>query len=162
LYFSYIAFVNAFQCLKNLCFWWICFWRLFASDESASDELAFDDVIFRSSFFRRILTLIFQERFSVRCSSSFSFKFLCSLIYSIRTFCKYNFDNGPAHLNKCLAYPIDNFLILCYHQNFKWYTCETPFVPTDVSGHICSFLSNDVMKEYPVLQWRLITTITFW
>ena len=38
-------------------------WRIFASDESASDELASDDVIFRSSFFRRILTLIFQERF---------------------------------------------------------------------------------------------------
>jgi len=38
-------------------------WIPFDSDESASDELASDDVIFRSSFFRRTLTLNFQELF---------------------------------------------------------------------------------------------------
>jgi len=34
-----------------------------ASDELASGELASDDVIFRGAFFRRIMLLIFQERF---------------------------------------------------------------------------------------------------
>jgi len=34
--------------------------------------------------------------------------------------------NGPAHLNKCLANPIDNFLIPCYHQNLSGILVKHP------------------------------------
>ena len=63
--------------LDTICFWWVCLWwtcfwwrhlqKLFLQTHSDSD---------------------FPGALSFRCFSSFSLKFLCSLIHSIRTSCK--------------------------------------------------------------------------
>jgi len=77
----------------------------------ASDVLASDDVssgallqtrFFSSSssdaFFRRIL----PDAFNLQMNS-FALDLLNQNLY------EYIFDHDPVHLNKCLAYPIDNF-----------------------------------------------------
>ena len=78
---------------------------------STSDVLASDDVssgallqthFFRRSssdaFFRRILPDVFKLQIN-----SFALDLLNQNLY------EYIFDYDPVHLNKCLAYPIDNF-----------------------------------------------------
>jgi len=77
----------------------------------AYDDLASDDVssgallqtrFFRRSssdtFFRRILPNAFKLQMN-----SFALDLLNQNLY------EYIFDHDPVHLNKCLAYPIDNF-----------------------------------------------------
>jgi len=68
----------------------------------ASDELASDDVssgaLLQTRFFRRILPDAFKLQMN-----SFALDLLNQNLY------EYIFDHDPVHLNKCLAYPIDNF-----------------------------------------------------
>jgi len=83
-----------------------------ASGNLASDDVASDDVssgaLLQTRFFRRAssnayLQMHFFRRFKLQIN------FLCSLTCSIRIFVNSTLIINPVHLNKCLAYPIDNF-----------------------------------------------------
>jgi len=84
----------------------ICFWWPIASDDLASDDVSSGALLqtrfFRRSssdaFFRRILPDAFKLQMN-----SFALDLLNQNLY------EYIFDHDPVHLNKCLAYPIDNF-----------------------------------------------------
>ena len=69
-----------------------------ASDNLASDDVASDDVSSGA-----LLQMHFFRRFQLQIN------FLCSLTCSIRIFVDITLIIDPVHLNKCLAYPIDNF-----------------------------------------------------
>ena len=77
----------------------------------ASDDLAFDDVssgaLLQTRFFRRtssdaFFRCIFPDAFKLRINS-FALDLFNQNLY------EYIFDHDPVHLNKYLAYPIDNF-----------------------------------------------------
>jgi len=83
-----------------------------ASDNLASDDVASDDVslgaLLQTRYFRRAssdayLQMHFFRRFQIQIN------FLCSLTCSIRIFVDITLIIDPVHLNKCLAYSIDNF-----------------------------------------------------
>ena len=76
----------------------------------ASDDLASDDVssgaLLQTRFFRRCSSDTFFRRilpdaFKLQMNS-FALDLLNQNLY------EYIFDHDPVHLNKCLAYPIDN------------------------------------------------------
>jgi len=77
----------------------------------ASDDLASDDVssgaLLQTRFFRRSSSDAFFRRIlpdAIRLQmNSFALDLLNQNLY------EYIFDHDPVHLNKCLAYPIDNF-----------------------------------------------------
>jgi len=73
----------------------------------ASDDLASDDVssgaLLQTRFFRRSSSdAFFQMLFKLQLNS-FALNLLNQNLY------EYIFNHDPVHLNKCLAYPIDNF-----------------------------------------------------
>jgi len=73
------------------CFWWPClWWSVFRSSSS--------DSFLQTQFFRRILPDAFKLQIN-----SFVIDLFNQNLY------EYNFDCDPVYLNKCLAYPIDNF-----------------------------------------------------
>ena len=87
--------------------WWSSYWQDMLLMTIASDDIASDDVssgaLLQTRYFRRSSSDAFFRCFKLQIN------FLCSLTCSIRIFVDITLIIDPVHLNKCLAYPIDNF-----------------------------------------------------
>jgi len=81
-------------------------------DNLASDDVASDDVssgaLLQTRYFRRASSDAYLQMHFFRCFQ-LQINFLCSLTCSIRILVDITLIIDPVHLNKCLAYPIDNF-----------------------------------------------------